>query len=83
MSRAIDDSVDTYEISPDQEKAFYQKSSAFQGQKAVQKHSKEELLKAHFRNLELLQSSKNATKQLVLLTAYSPSNSTLDTLQKV
>jgi hypothetical protein len=63
------DSVDTYRISPEHEKASHEASTAFQGQIAVQKHSKEELLKTHFNNLELLKNSKIATKQLILPSA--------------
>ncbi len=83
LSPAMPDSIDPYQISPEQERAFYEASSASKGQIAAQKHSKEELLKAHFQNLELLQNSKTATKHLILSTAYSPSVSSLGTLQKV
>jgi hypothetical protein len=77
------DSIDPYQISPEQERAFYEASSSCQGQIATQKHSKEGLLKTHFKNLELLKDPKTATKHLILSTAYSPSVSSLDTLQKV
>jgi hypothetical protein len=83
VSSAMTESIDTYQTSPDQEKAFYDASPALQGQVTSQKHSKEELVKAHFKNLELLQNSKPANKELILPTAYSPSSASLSTLQKV
>jgi hypothetical protein len=83
VSSAMTESIDTYRTPPDQEKAFYDASPAFQGRVSSQKHSKEELVKAHFKNLELLKNSKPATKELILPTAYSPSSASLSTLQKV
>ena len=77
------DSIDTYQISPEQEGSFYEASAAFQGQVIAQKHSREELLKIHLKNLKLLQTPKTATKQVILPTAYRPSVSPLNTLQKV
>jgi hypothetical protein len=83
VSSAMTESINTYRTSPDQEKALYAASTPFQGQAASQKYSKEELVKAHFKNLELLRNSKPAIKELILPTAYSPSSASLDTLQKV
>lgn len=83
MVSAMAKLVDTYETSPEKEKNLYLASATLQGRPAIQKHSKEELLKTHFKNLELSQSSKTTVKQLVLSNAYSPSLSSLDTLQKV
>jgi hypothetical protein len=83
VSSAMTESIDTYQTSLDQEKAFYDASPALQGQVTSQKHSKEELVKARFKNLELLKNSKPANKELILPTAYSPSSASLSTLQKV
>lgn len=83
VSPEMADSIDPYQISPEQERAFYEASSSRQGQITTQKHSKEELLKTHFKNLELLKDPKTATKHLILSTAYSPSVFSLDALQKV
>ncbi len=80
---AMADSIDPYQISPEQERAFYDASSASQGQLAIQKHSKKYLLETHLMNLELLQDSKHKTKHLILSTAYSPSVCSFNTLQKV
>jgi hypothetical protein len=77
------DSIDTYQISPEQERSFYEASSALKGQIIAQKRSREELLKVHSKNLKLLQNPKTTTKQLILPTAYRPSLSPLDALQKV
>jgi hypothetical protein len=80
---AMGDSIEPYQISPEQERAFYEASSASQGQLATQKHSKKYLLETHLKNLELLRDSKATTKHLILSTAYSPSVCSLYTLQKV
>jgi hypothetical protein len=79
----MEHSINTYEISPDQERAFYQTLSAFGGQVAAQKNSKEELLSEHLKNLALLRSPKDASRRSILPAAYSPSRSSLDPLQKV
>lgn len=80
---AMADSIDPYQISPEQERAFYEASSASQGQLAIQKHSKKYLLETHLKNLEQLHDPKPTTKHLILSTAYSLSVSSFDTLQKV
>lgn len=82
-SLVMADSVDSYESSPEQERISLEAAASFKGQVAVQKHSKEELIEAHFAKLQLLKNTKTAIKQLILPIAYSPSNSSLDTLQKV
>ena len=80
---AMADSIDPCQISPEQERALFEASSASQGKLAIQKHSKEYLLETHLKNLELFHDSKPTTKYLILSTAYSPSVSSFDTLQKV
>ena len=77
------DPTDPYEISPEQERISHEAAASFEGQVAVQKHTKAELVKAHFAKLQLLKNAKPAAKQLILPIAYSPSDSSLDTLQKV
>ena len=80
VSSAMTELIDT---PPYQGQAFYDASPAFQGQVASQKHSKEELVKAHFKNHELLKNSKPANRKLILPTVYSPSSVSLSTIQKV
>jgi hypothetical protein len=70
---AMADSIDPYQISPQQDRDFYEASSASQGQLAIQKHSKEYLLETHLKDLELFHDSKPTTKHLTLSTAHSPS----------
>jgi len=82
-SLVMADPIDWYETSPEQERISHEAAASFKGKIAVQKHSKEELIKAHFAKLQLLKSAKPAAKQIVLPIAYSPSISSLDTLQKV
>jgi hypothetical protein len=47
------DSLDPYQVSPEQERTFYEASSANQGQLAIQTHSKEYLLETYLKNPEL------------------------------
>jgi hypothetical protein len=82
-SAVMADQIDSYEPSPEQERASYEAAANFKGQVAVQKHSKEHLIKTHFSKLELLKNANPATKQLILPIAYSPSTSSLDSLRKV
>ncbi len=82
MSPSVVDAANSYELSPDQHKIIYEGSLALEGQ-TPPVQVKEDLLRIHARNLELSNKSKHSNRQFVLPAAYSPSISSLDTLQKV
>lgn len=82
MSPSVADNIDSYELSPDQHKAVYEQSLEFEGQ-APPKEAKEDLVRTHNTNLELGKKAQNFGRRFTLPAAYSPSNASLDTLQKV
>lgn len=83
MSPSLEESVNTYELSPDQRRILYETSTTLHDHDSALDVSKEALLEEHSRNLKLLKSSKPLIKELVLPIAYSPSQTPLDSLQKV
>jgi hypothetical protein len=85
MSQTTQVLVNTYEASPDAQRFVHQLSTNLQGQRPSGIHSKEDLLRRHNDNLSLREGSSaaKAAKQVVLPSAYSPSVSPLETLQKV
>jgi len=83
MSPSLEESVNSYELSPDQRRILYETSTTVHNHDSALSTSKEALLQEHSRNLKLLQSSRPSMKELVLPIAYSPSQSPLDSLHKV
>ena len=73
----------SYELSPDQHRQIYEASSSGQGEAAIQKYSKEELLAMHYKNIDLLKKNQPVIREFVLPIAYAPSTISLDELQKV
>ncbi|KAH7382969.1 hypothetical protein BKA64DRAFT_173875 [Cadophora sp. MPI-SDFR-AT-0126] len=73
----------SYELSPDQYRRIYEESSSGQGDSAIQKHSKDELLAVHYNNIDLLKNSEPVIREFVLPIAYAPSSVSLDELQKI
>jgi hypothetical protein len=85
MSQTTQVLANTYEASPDAQRFVQQLSTNLQGQRPSRLHLKEDLLRKHNENLNLREGSSTAkaAKQVVLPSAYSPSVSPLETLQKV
>ncbi|TVY62314.1 hypothetical protein LSUE1_G007932, partial [Lachnellula suecica] len=85
MSQTTQVQINTYEASPDTQRFVHQLSANLQGQRPQQNHSKEDLILKHNGNLSLREapSEVHPVKQVVLPTAYSPSTSPLDSLQKI
>ncbi|KAL2064031.1 hypothetical protein VTL71DRAFT_4525 [Oculimacula yallundae] len=73
----------SYELSPDQHRQICEASSYSQGDVATQKHSGEELLVIHNKNIDVMKESKPSVREFVLPVAYAPSFLSLDRLQKI
>ncbi len=82
MSSSQKNSLSSYELSPDEERVYYQKSQSLEGQD-LPKKEKDDMLREHAANLDLLRLHRFPVKQFVLPAAYAPSISSLNTLQKV
>lgn len=83
-----DEIINTYEISPDLQKAEHQLSISLTGEKASLRHTREEIIKQHYQNIQHIETatqdpSSNWTKQIVLPIAYPPSVIPLDELKQV
>lgn len=89
MTQTTDDEpINTYEISPDRQKAEHQLSRSLTGERASLKNIKDEIIKQHYQNLQHIEAvtqdpSSKWTKQIVLPVAYPPSITPLDELNQV
>ncbi|RDL33831.1 SET protein [Venustampulla echinocandica] len=85
MAQTTEEVVNSYECSPDKQQMVHKLSISLAGDTPSRKHSKEDILRRHYQNLQHLEGCAKASqvKQVILPSAYSPSSVPLDDLQKI
>ncbi|KAH8661654.1 hypothetical protein BGZ60DRAFT_530604 [Tricladium varicosporioides] len=85
MAESTEELLNSYEISPDNQQSTHNLSCSQQGEIPPRKHSKEDLLRRHYQNIQHIRdcSQAGSIKQVVIPTAYAPSTVPLEELQKI
>ena len=84
----MDEIINTYELGPDKEKVQHEVSVSRAGEKVIQEHTQEELIKQHFQNIHHIEECSRDiktrwAKQITIPHAYAPSIVPLDQLEQV